>query len=235
MNLHIALVLLFCILTRTCTVTGADSVKISSPPWPHSDAWLDILKQLYERTEATIGFCFGADPHKIINTISQSFPWPLPVQNSSNADICSNPVQIAAHLCGPHSLEIYYRFMLLTEDPEKVPATKTCPAGPNVPSDCSPGFFRVQKSGQKSEKAAAHACCPGYFCPRNLICMIPCPLGAYCPRATPAAPPAPLKSSKAMWCAPYAYRERPGSIGCGGADKWTIVPGNLMTPSSLLV
>ena len=25
------------------------------------------------------------------------------------------------------------------------------------------------------------------------------------------------------WCAPYAYRERSG-IGCGGADKWTIIP-----------
>nr|AAX92830.1 hypothetical protein LOC_Os11g22350 [Oryza sativa Japonica Group] len=25
------------------------------------------------------------------------------------------------------------------------------------------------------------ACCPGFFCPHGLTCMIPCPLGAYCP------------------------------------------------------
>lgn len=26
-----------------------------------------------------------------------------------------------------------------------------------------------------------------------------------------------------MWCAPYAYKRRAG-LGCGGADKWGIVP-----------
>lgn len=30
--------------------------------------------------------------------------------------------------------------------------------------------------------ALPHACCPGYFCPPILTCMIPCPLGASCPR-----------------------------------------------------
>ncbi len=25
------------------------------------------------------------------------------------------------------------------------------------------------------------------------------------------------------WCAPYAYKMRP-EVGCGGADKWTVVP-----------
>ncbi|VAH03883.1 unnamed protein product [Triticum turgidum subsp. durum] len=27
-------------------------------------------------------------------------------------------------------------------------------------------------------------CCPGFFCPRGLTCMMPCPLGAYCPLGT---------------------------------------------------
>ncbi|CAN6975669.1 unnamed protein product [Brassica oleracea var. botrytis] len=26
-------------------------------------------------------------------------------------------------------------------------------------------------------------CCAGFFCPRGITCMIPCPLGAYCPEA----------------------------------------------------
>lgn len=28
----------------------------------------------------------------------------------------------------------------------------------------------------------AHACCEGFFCPPELTCMMPCPLGSYCPR-----------------------------------------------------
>ncbi|PHU03957.1 hypothetical protein BC332_29208 [Capsicum chinense] len=27
-------------------------------------------------------------------------------------------------------------------------------------------------------------CCEGFFCPRGLTCMIPCPLGAFCPLST---------------------------------------------------
>lgn len=34
--------------------------------------------------------------------------------------------------------------------------------------------------------AKPHACCPGYFCPPILTCMIPCPLGASCQRCDPA-------------------------------------------------
>ena len=33
-----------------------------------------------------------------------------------------------------------------------------------------------------STTAVPRACCPGYFCPPILTCMIPCPLGASCSR-----------------------------------------------------
>ncbi|KAF3795892.1 ABC transporter G family member 28, partial [Nymphaea thermarum] len=57
-------------------------------------------------------------------------------------------------------------------------------------------------------------CCEGFFCPRGLTCMIPCPLGAYCPFAKP--------NTTTGLCDPYGYQFPPGKAtnSCGGADKW---------------
>ncbi|KAJ9698049.1 hypothetical protein PVL29_007248 [Vitis rotundifolia] len=57
-------------------------------------------------------------------------------------------------------------------------------------------------------------CCEGFFCPHGLTCMIPCPLGSYCPLA---------KLNKATGiCEPYNYQLPPGqqNKSCGGADIW---------------
>ncbi|EPS66605.1 hypothetical protein M569_08170, partial [Genlisea aurea] len=57
-------------------------------------------------------------------------------------------------------------------------------------------------------------CCAGFFCPRGLTCMIPCPLGSYCPSA---------KLNKTTGsCDPYSYQLPPGNPNhtCGGADVW---------------
>jgi hypothetical protein len=77
--------------------------------------------------------------------------------------------------------------------------------------------------------------------------MLPCPMGAYCPRAWAADPPSNYLAAAAgsedggllppelqppraqdqpaadKWCAPYAYKMRP-ALGCGGGDKWTLEP-----------
>ncbi|KAG0607438.1 hypothetical protein M758_8G028500 [Ceratodon purpureus] len=60
-------------------------------------------------------------------------------------------------------------------------------------------------------------CCDGFFCPRGLSCMFPCPLGAYCPRAV-------LNQTSAQ-CDPYGYQVPQGPMAgqCGGADKWADV------------
>ncbi|KAL1323610.1 hypothetical protein HN51_033897 [Arachis hypogaea] len=57
-------------------------------------------------------------------------------------------------------------------------------------------------------------CCEGFFCPPGLTCMIPCPLGAYCPRGT-------LNATSGV-CQPYRYQIPPGKLthSCGGADIW---------------
>ncbi|KAL9227133.1 hypothetical protein vseg_002865 [Gypsophila vaccaria] len=56
-------------------------------------------------------------------------------------------------------------------------------------------------------------CCDGFFCPQGLTCMMPCPLGAYCPRAT-------LNATTGL-CDPYQYPLPPGrNHTCGGANIW---------------
>ncbi|GAB2250576.1 hypothetical protein Droror1_Dr00016826 [Drosera rotundifolia] len=59
-------------------------------------------------------------------------------------------------------------------------------------------------------------CCEGFFCPQGLTCMMPCPLGAYCPLAMP--------DDKGL-CEPYEYRLPIGHPNhtCGGANIWTDV------------
>ncbi|XP_066345073.1 ABC transporter G family member 25-like [Miscanthus floridulus] len=57
------------------------------------------------------------------------------------------------------------------------------------------------------------ACCEGFFCPRGLTCMLPCPLGSYCPRAT--------ANQTTGLCDPYKYQITPNTTNsCGGADMW---------------
>ncbi|CAN6242581.1 unnamed protein product [Urochloa humidicola] len=56
-------------------------------------------------------------------------------------------------------------------------------------------------------------CCEGFFCPRGLTCMLPCPLGSYCPHAK-------LNISTGL-CDPYKYQFTPNSTNvCGGAEMW---------------
>ena len=47
---------------------------------------------------------------------------------------------------------------------------------------CCAGRRQDLPSNASKPEPEAHACCPGYFCPAMLTCMLPCPLGAYCPR-----------------------------------------------------
>ncbi|GAB4842896.1 ABC transporter G member 28, variant 2 [Ancistrocladus abbreviatus] len=57
-------------------------------------------------------------------------------------------------------------------------------------------------------------CCEGFFCPRGISCMIPCPLGSYCPIGQ-------LNKDTGL-CDPYHYKLPPGQPNhtCGGANIW---------------
>lgn len=92
---------------------------------------------------------------------------------------------------------------------------------------CEPGWGCTADAGQEVDLQDAtnfpprtvdcRGCCPGFFCPHGLTCMIPCPLGAYCPQST-------LNKTTGI-CDPYNYQPPPGKPNhtCGGADRWSDV------------
>ncbi|CBI16347.3 unnamed protein product, partial [Vitis vinifera] len=83
-----------------------------------------------------------------------------------------------------------------------------CSVGPNKKVDLK----NVQDLPDRTTDCTT--CCEGFFCPHGLTCMIPCPLGSYCPLA---------KLNKATGiCEPYNYQLPPGqqNRSCGGADIW---------------
>ncbi|KAL6336411.1 hypothetical protein AAG906_014583 [Vitis piasezkii] len=94
-------------------------------------------------------------------------------------------------------------------------------------SGCEPGWTcsvgmdqKVELKNSKdmpSRTRDCQPCCAGFFCPQGLTCMIPCPLGSYCPLG---------KLNKTTGrCEPYGYQIPPGKPNhtCGGADIWADV------------
>ncbi|CAK9320086.1 unnamed protein product [Citrullus colocynthis] len=93
-------------------------------------------------------------------------------------------------------------------------------------SGCEPGWScSVGKNNKVDLKSTSvptrrencQSCCEGFFCPQGLTCMIPCPLGSYCPLAE-------LNKTTGT-CDPYSYQIPPGQPNhtCGGADLWADV------------
>ncbi|KAI3840529.1 hypothetical protein MKX03_007223 [Papaver bracteatum] len=92
---------------------------------------------------------------------------------------------------------------------------------------CEPGWACSVGANQKidmkdkqhvpSRTTDCQPCCEGFFCPQGLTCMMPCPLGAYCPLAK-------LNQSSGV-CEPYHYQLPPGRPNhtCGGANFWADV------------
>ncbi|KAG6604411.1 putative white-brown complex-like protein 30, partial [Cucurbita argyrosperma subsp. sororia] len=84
---------------------------------------------------------------------------------------------------------------------------------------CSVGKVKVDLKSTKfpSRTEDCQSCCEGFFCPQGLTCMIPCPLGSYCPFAK-------LNKTTGI-CDPYSYQIPPGQPNhtCGGADLWADV------------
>jgi len=138
-----------------------------------------------------------------------TWPWPLPLpwDPDEPESICAAPHTLAPYLCRPEELLVF----LSTVRGERAPETRACNL--DTPEKhraaCAPGWAgRPNLEPLRSEVA----CCAGYFCPAALTCMIPCPLGAYCPRAL-------LRNNTR--CDPYGYKPRSRQQGCGGADTWS--------------
>ncbi|GMJ12090.1 non-intrinsic ABC protein 12 [Hibiscus trionum] len=92
-----------------------------------------------------------------------------------------------------------------------------CEPGWGCFADPNQQFELKDENNMPSRTKDCQPCCEGFFCPRGLACMIPCPLGSYCPLAT-------LNKSTGV-CDPYNYQIPPGKPNhkCGTADIWADV------------
>ncbi|KAG7638776.1 putative white-brown complex protein 30 [Arabidopsis thaliana] len=147
-----------------------------------------------------------------------------------NLDFLSNCVKkndgdLTLRLCSAAEIKFYFSSFVRRDE------ATTVHVKPNINcnlakwvSGCEPGWScnaddekRFDLNNGKilpSRTRKCQPCCEGFFCPQGLACMIPCPLGAYCPLA---------KLNKTTgFCEPYNYQIPPGKLNhtCGSADSW---------------
>ncbi|PIN07861.1 Transporter, ABC superfamily (Breast cancer resistance protein) [Handroanthus impetiginosus] len=147
----------------------------------------------------------------------------------NNLDFLSNCVKetkdVTKMICTAAEMKFYFSSFMDTKSAaaQLLKPNINCNLTSWVPG-CEPGWactvpkdVKVDLKNSKDipgRTLDSQPCCEGFFCPRGLTCMIPCPLGSYCPRA---------KLNKATGiCEPYAYQLPPGKTNhsCGGADVW---------------
>ncbi|KAI3933396.1 hypothetical protein MKW98_006755 [Papaver atlanticum] len=187
-----------------------------------------VTQLMYERLsnltvilqgEATdnLGFCIK----------DQKADWNGAFNFTSDLDFLSSCIEktkgdITQRICSEAEIKLYFsRFLgLLTKPNKNCNLTSWNPG-------CEPGWacgFGLDSNNDNvdlrdsndmpARTSDCHACCEGFFCPRGLTCMIPCPLGSYCPLGD-------LNTTTGT-CDPYLYQLPPGRSNhtCGGADSW---------------
>ncbi|KAK1323780.1 ABC transporter G family member 28 [Acorus calamus] len=152
---------------------------------------------------------------------------------SSKLDFLANCIKktngdLMQRLCTAADIKFYFKSFYENggKGTNYLKPNKNCNLTSWVPG-CEPGWAcsvgpnkKVDLRGAKDMPARTSdcsPCCEGFFCPHGLTCMIPCPLGAYCPLAK-------LNKTTGI-CDPYRYQLPPGKPNhtCGGADSWADV------------
>ncbi|CAL1374237.1 unnamed protein product [Linum trigynum] len=166
--------------------------------------------------------------------------WNQAFNFSSNLDFLSNCIlqtggDMMRRICTAAEMKFYFDTMFSSF--QHAQNQSSAVTGPNYlkpnlncnltawVSGCEPGWACSVDGTQPVDLQNSHnipartsscqSCCDGFFCPHGLTCMIPCPLGSYCPQAT-------LNKANGV-CEPYNYQPPPGKPNhtCGGANKWT--------------
>uniref|UniRef100_A0A2N9GX33 Uncharacterized protein n=1 Tax=Fagus sylvatica TaxID=28930 RepID=A0A2N9GX33_FAGSY len=148
-------------------------------------------------------------------------------QNMDFISACARKTRgdITQRLCTAAEIKFYFNSFFTSTSSKKtnyLKPNKNCNLSSWV-SGCEPGWAcsaGSKKVDLKNSKdmpvrtADCATCCEGFFCPNGITCMIPCPLGAYCPLAK-------LNKTTGV-CEPYRYQLPPGKANhtCGGADVW---------------
>lgn len=154
--------------------------------------------------------------------------WDRAFNFSSNLDFLTSCIQktqgdITKRLCTAADLKFYFNHFFESGNVDYLKPNNNCNLT-NWGAGCEPGWAssvgldRDVDLGDSKDIPARTSdpqpCCEGFFCPRGMTCMIPCPLGSYCPLAT-------LNKDNGV-CQPYNYQLPPAQKNhtCGGANIW---------------
>ncbi|KAL3750972.1 hypothetical protein ACJRO7_011884 [Eucalyptus globulus] len=130
---------------------------------------------------------------------------------------------LSQRLCTAADIKFYFNSFFTAKRASYLKPNKNCNLTSWVPG-CEPGWACSAGSGKKvdlknskdmpARTSDCSPCCEGFFCPHGMTCMIPCPLGSYCPLA--------ILNKTTGVCDPYHYQLPPGQPNhtCGGADVW---------------
>ncbi|CAH2036573.1 unnamed protein product [Thlaspi arvense] len=158
--------------------------------------------------------------------------WNKAFNFSTNLNFLSSCIQktrgdIGRRICTAAEMKFYFNdFFSKSSNPSFLRPNGNCNLTSWV-SGCEPGWAcsvdptqQVNLENYKDfpeRTTNCMPCCEGFFCPRGLTCMIPCPLGAHCPLAR--------LDKKTNLCVPYTYQLPPGRPNhtCGGANVWADV------------
>ncbi|KAJ7975044.1 ABC transporter G family member [Quillaja saponaria] len=158
--------------------------------------------------------------------------WNRAFNFSSDLDFLASCIQqtkgdITRRLCTTAEIKFYFNsFFERSDSATYLRPNKNCNLTSWV-SGCEPGWACSVHPNQQvdlknsqvipTRTTNCQACCPGFFCPHGITCMIPCPLGSYCPLAT-------LNKTTGL-CEPYLYQLPPRQPNhtCGGANTWADV------------
>nr|XP_016452319.1 PREDICTED: putative white-brown complex homolog protein 30 [Nicotiana tabacum] len=179
----------------------------------------NLTKVYHDDITTALGFCIK----DVDAELKEAFNF------AKNLDFLNNCFKetndVTQRLCNAAEMKFYFSSFLVTKSTTKTQVLKpnrNCNLTSWFPG-CEPGWACSVPANKVDLKNAkdmpdrtrdSQPCCEGFFCPRGLTCMIPCPLGAYCPRAT-------LNKTNGV-CDPYAYQQPPGKVNhsCGAADTW---------------
>ncbi|KAL5565751.1 hypothetical protein UlMin_028915 [Ulmus minor] len=228
-RIFFVLVFFVIVLSSPGRISGQDAKELNNP------AALDIFSELIngqiknftaifkDDIKKHFGFCItdvDADYNGAFN-FSQDIGF-LSACSKQNRDIMQR-------VCTAAEIKFYFNSFFSggsSESSNYLKPNKNCNLSSWV-SGCEPGWAcsvgpnkKVDLKNAKDMPARTSdcgSCCEGFFCPHGLTCMIPCPLGSYCPLAK-------LNKTTGV-CDPYHYQLPPGrgNHTCGGADNWADV------------
>ncbi|XP_057534010.1 ABC transporter G family member 28-like [Amaranthus tricolor] len=231
---YILLLIIIINLSSTCLVNSQEDLAEDDDGQTRSPAALQVVAQMLFNQLANITHVFEPDIKKHLGFCVKDVQadWKSAFNFSDDLGFLTSCMQkikdVPKRVCNAAEIKIYMLSVIdgSQKSSNYLKPNKNCNLSSWI-DGCEPGWActvpKDNKVDMKNSKdipdrtQECKPCCAGFFCPKGITCMIPCPLGSYCPEAT-------LNKTTGR-CEPYTYQIPPGKPNhtCGGADIWSDV------------